>query len=120
MKPAGAGAKKRKEKHTMEMEIKADLPFGWCRNCESRELIEEKMYAGGKVYERRTICENAPICKNAEKARREASGITEKELEQKKAEKRYPACEGFRGCAECLDPNRGYWPCCPATILEPV
>lgn len=100
----------------MEMEIKVDLPFGWCRNCESRTLIEEKMYVGGKVYESRTICENAPICENAEKARREASGIAEKEL----APKIYPECEGFRGCVQCRDPNRGLWPCCPATILEPV
>ena len=104
----------------MEMEIKVDLPFGWCRNCESRSLIEEKIYADGKVYERQTICENAQICENAEKARREATGIDLEETGGKKAEQRYPECEGFRGCAQCQDPNRGFWPCCPAFVLEPV
>lgn len=95
----------------MEMEIKVDLPFGWCRNCTSRTLYEEKMIAGEEVYETWTTCKNAPICEAAEKARTaETAGST--------TEWRYPWCKGHQGCKTCEDPNRGHWPCCPITPPE--
>lgn len=95
----------------MEMEIKADLPFGWCRNCTSRTLHEEKMVAGGEVYDTWTTCKNAPICEAAEKARTAGTAGSGTEL-------RYPTCKGHQGCKTCEDNNRGFWACCPITPPE--
>ena len=97
----------------MEVEIKADLPFDWCRNCTSRTLHEEKMIAGGEVYETWTTCGNAPICEAAEKARTAGTAGSATEVQPW-----YPMCEGHKGCKTCEDSNRGFWPHCPITPPE--
>ena len=60
----------------MEIDIKCELPFSWCKFCSKRDLTREELIANGEVYESSTICQNAPICEACERARDEEAETT--------------------------------------------
>lgn len=51
------------------IEIRASLPFSWCRFCTKMELETQKWIADGQVEEIENVCANAAVCEACERAR---------------------------------------------------
>lgn len=102
------------------IEIRASLPFSWCRFCTQMDLETQKWIADGQVEEIENVCANAAVCEACERARAaDLRPAVEGDLVNPYMEEYYGQWYHCSVCgAEGLGPVDKFCPNCGAKLKE--
>ena len=86
----------------MQINVKCELPFAWCKECQAMELIKG-FRPGDRAMKPTQICKNAEICRELIRAKKKKIGEAIENGAVKEEDEGTIAVTLFAVCPECFE-----------------